>query len=195
MKNTGIVRRLDDLGRIVIPKEIRKTMNITTGEPIEIYVEKDALILKKYSQVADNSSLVEIVAESLYGTLNKGVVITDLESVISAKGKASFLKGDKITSNAISIIKDKKSFIITKNENLKPIKLTYNDENKFSTQIIVPIISNSQDGVGLIALLDDDGYTLNANDIKFLKMASSILSLDKQSLWVFKGFLHNEKVK
>ena len=50
MKNTGIVRRLDDLGRIVIPKEIRKTMNITTGEPIEIYVEKDALILKKYSK-------------------------------------------------------------------------------------------------------------------------------------------------
>ena len=182
MKNTGIVRRLDDLGRIVIPKEIRKTMNITTGEPIEIYVEKDTLILKKYSQVADNSSLVEKVAESLQQTLNKGVVITDLESVISAKGNASFLKGDKITSNAISIIKEKKSFIITKSEKLTPIKLTFNDESKFATQIIVPIISSNEEGIGLIALLDGDNYTVNSNDIKFLKMASLILSLDKQSL-------------
>lgn len=183
MKSTGIVRRLDDLGRIVIPKEIRKTMRLITGDPIEIYVEKDELILKKYSQMAYNMQIAQKVAKSLNTALQKSIIIADNESVICANGKANYLLGDKITKDGVSIVKDKKSFIISKSQNLKPIKLTLGDEGKFTSQIIVPILSPTGEGVGFIALLDDDeNYRAEAQDIKFLKLASQILSLDKQSL-------------
>ena len=183
MKSTGIVRRLDDLGRIVIPKEIRKTMRMLAGDPIEIYVEKDELVLRKYSQMSYNLEIVEKVAKSLKNALNKSIIIADTESVISANGKANFLLGDKISKDGLNVIKDKKSFLISKSQNLKALNLTSNYQDKFSTQIIVPILSPDGEGVGFIAILDDDdSYRSDANDIKILKIASNILSLDNKSL-------------
>ena len=189
MKSTGIVRRLDDLGRIVIPKEIRKTMRMLAGDPIEIYVEKDELVLRKYSQMSYNLEIVEKVAKSLKNALNKSIIIADMENVICANGKANFLLGDKISKDGLNVIKDKKSFLISKSQNLKALNLTSNYQDKFSTQIIVPILSPDGEGVGFIAILDDDdSYRSDANDIKILKIASNILSLDNKGLWFSKAF-------
>ena len=87
MKATGIVRRIDDLGRVVIPKEIRRTMRIREGDPLEIYTDADGeVIFKKYSQVGELSSLTAQYAEVLHKNTGLPVVITDRDRVISCAG-------------------------------------------------------------------------------------------------------------
>ena len=78
MKATGIVRRIDDLGRIVIPKEIRRTLRIKEGDPLEIFTDREGeVILKKYSQVGELGKFAAEFAESLAQTSGHGVCITD----------------------------------------------------------------------------------------------------------------------
>ena len=87
MKATGIIRRIDDLGRIVIPKEIRKTMHIRESNPLEIFTEKDgSIILKKYSPIVEMGSNAQQCAESIASQLPHTVCICDQDSVIAAAG-------------------------------------------------------------------------------------------------------------
>ena len=87
MKATGIIRRIDDLGRIVIPKEIRKTMHIRESNPLEIFTEKDgSIILKKYSPIGEMGSNAQQCAESIASQLPHTVCICDQDSVIAAAG-------------------------------------------------------------------------------------------------------------
>ena len=84
MRATGIVRRIDDLGRVVIPKEIRKTLRIREGDPLEIFTAKDGeVILKKYSLIGELNEFSQEYAETLGETLGHGVVVTDLDSIIA----------------------------------------------------------------------------------------------------------------
>ena len=87
MKATGIVRRIDDLGRVVIPKEIRRTMRIREGDPLEIYTDREGeVIFKKYSPIGEMNSFAQQYAETLYKTCGFGVVITDRDTVIACSG-------------------------------------------------------------------------------------------------------------
>ena len=87
MKATGIVRRIDDLGRIVIPKEIRRTLRIREGDPLEIFTDREGkVILKKYSPIGELGTLAGIYADSLSKTLDCTVCITDTDQVIAAAG-------------------------------------------------------------------------------------------------------------
>ena len=87
MKATGVVRRIDDLGRIVLPKELRRTMRIKEGESLEIYTDgTDRIILKKYSPVQNVNDFVEEFVESLYASNKKDIIITDNEKVIAYAG-------------------------------------------------------------------------------------------------------------
>ena len=87
VKATGIVRRIDDLGRVVIPKEIRRTMRIREGDPLEIYTDREGeVIFKKYSPIGEMNSFAQQYAETLYKTCGFGVVITDRDSVIACAG-------------------------------------------------------------------------------------------------------------
>ena len=87
MKATGIVRRIDDLGRVVIPKEIRRTMRIREGDPLEIYTDKDGeVILKKYSPIGEISSFAKDYTESLFRALGHIACICDRDMVVSASG-------------------------------------------------------------------------------------------------------------
>ncbi len=87
MKATGIVRRIDDLGRVVIPKEIRRTMRIREGDPLEIYTDREGeLIFKKYSPIGELHSFSAQYAETLYKTCGMAVIITDRDSVIASAG-------------------------------------------------------------------------------------------------------------
>ena len=84
MKATGIVRRIDDLGRVVIPKEIRRTMRICEGDPLEIYTDSQGeAIFKKYSQASEISLFTSIYADCIYKTISILVIITDREKMIS----------------------------------------------------------------------------------------------------------------
>ena len=96
MKATGIVRRIDDLGRIVIPKEIRRTLRIREGDPLEIFTDREGkVILKKYSPIGELGSLAGIYADSLSKTLGCTVCITDTDQVIAAAGNGKFLQTEK----------------------------------------------------------------------------------------------------
>ena len=87
MKATGIVRRIDDLGRVVIPKEIRRTMRIREGDPLEIYTDREGeVIFKKYSPMGELSSFAAQYADTLYRTCNLSVLICDRDAVIAAAG-------------------------------------------------------------------------------------------------------------
>lgn len=87
MKATGIVRRIDDLGRVVIPKEIRRTLRIREGDPLEIYTDRDGeVIFKKYSLLGDLQELAHQICETLGKTAGCPVVITDRDTVIAASG-------------------------------------------------------------------------------------------------------------
>jgi AbrB family transcriptional regulator (stage V sporulation protein T) len=87
MRATGIVRRIDDLGRVVIPKEIRRTMRIREGDPLEIYTEKDGeVIFKKYSPMGELSDFAGQICETMYKTTGKIAAVTDRDSVISLYG-------------------------------------------------------------------------------------------------------------
>lgn len=88
MKATGVVRRIDDLGRIVLPKELRRTMRIKEGESLEIYTDgTDRIILKKYSPVQNVNDFVEEFATSIYASNKKDIIITDNEKVIAFAGE------------------------------------------------------------------------------------------------------------
>ncbi len=94
MKATGIVRRIDDLGRVVIPKEIRRTMRIREGDPLEIYTDREGeVIFKKYSPIGELAAFAGQYADTLYKTCGLSVVITDRDAVIAVAGasKRDFL--------------------------------------------------------------------------------------------------------
>ena len=110
MKATGMVRRVDELGRIVIPKEIRKTLKIKEGEPLEIFVDKSELILKKYSKISKNSELSDNIVLTLTDITGGFAIITDSDEVVSASSKLKHLIGEKISPTASDIILNKKSF-------------------------------------------------------------------------------------
>lgn len=87
MKATGIVRRIDDLGRVVIPKEIRRTMRIREGDPLEIYTDNDGeVIFKKYSPIGELSNFAAQYAEVLAKTSNYPVLIADRDRIVTSYG-------------------------------------------------------------------------------------------------------------
>ena len=87
MKATGIVRRIDDLGRIVVPKEIRRTLRIREGDPLEIFTDREGeIILKKYSPIGELGQFAGEYAESLAQTTGYLVLVTDCDHVIAASG-------------------------------------------------------------------------------------------------------------
>ena len=102
MKATGIVRRIDDLGRVVIPKEIRRTMRIREGDPLEIFTDRDGeVIFKKYSPIGELGEFAAQYAETLYKTSGFPVCITDKDSIIAIAGAPRKELYDNPVSSAV----------------------------------------------------------------------------------------------
>ena len=108
MKATGIVRRIDDLGRVVIPKEIRKTLKVKEGMPLEIYTDQEGgIILKKYLPFSEFTSLAEEYAECMVQQTGASALITDREKVIAAAGAGKALKGKAVSARLERILDDR----------------------------------------------------------------------------------------
>ena len=109
MKATGIVRRIDDLGRVVIPKEIRRTMRIREGDPLEIYTSKEGeVIFKKYSLMGGVDEFAAQICETLNKTTGLTVAVTDRDSVVAAAGSARRdLIGKRISTELEQIMEDR----------------------------------------------------------------------------------------
>lgn len=113
MKATGIVRRIDDLGRVVIPKEIRRTMRIREGDPLEIFTDREGeVIFKKYSPIGELSAFAGEYAETLHKTCSLSVVICDRDAVIATAGLPRKEYGEKTLSEALEKVIENRSLYV-----------------------------------------------------------------------------------
>lgn len=180
MKATGVVRRIDDLGRIVIPKEIRRTLRIKEGDPLEIFTDKEGeVILKKYSPIGELSEFATGYAETLSKTTGHIACITDKDSVIAVSGgsKKEFL--EQSLSSELEKIMENKEIYTSKENNELSVPITQNDNNKerrYNSQVIYPIISDG-DVIGSVILLAKEQNTkMGDMELKVVQSAAGFLS-------------------
>ena len=161
MKATGVVRRIDDLGRVVIPKEIRKTLRIKEGDPLEIFTDKEGeVILKKYSPIGELSEFASGYAETLSKTTGHIACITDKDTVIAVSGgsKKEFLE-QNLSPELEQLMEDKEIYISNENNDVSlPITRNDNKERRYNSQVVYPIISDG-DTIGSVVLLSKEVNT------------------------------------
>ena len=168
MKATGIVRRIDDLGRVVIPKEIRKTLRIKEGTPMEIYTDRQGeIILKKYSPIGELDIFAKEYTEALFQTTGFTVCITDRDQVVAAAGPGSReLTGKSISRELEKVIAERstKSFNA---EERKKIPITENQKEMRNSGIIQPVVSSS-DAIGAVILIGKNERDIIGNAERML---------------------------
>ena len=177
MKATGIVRRIDELGRVVIPKEIRRTLRIKEGDPLEIFTERDELMLKKYSPIATLERFSKATARSLNDLCGKLAVICDTDGVLHAfgDGKKDF-DGKGLSEDMDRILRERRSYIASTKNGGDVIAITAPAEEGITAQVIVPIISGG-DCLGAVAVLSkQDGVEIDENDLNLAKLTADILA-------------------
>ena len=155
MKATGIVRRIDDLGRVVVPKEIRRTLRIREGDPLEIFTDKEGeIILKKYSPIGELSAFAKQYAESLSQMLGCLAGICDMDQVVAAAGNGKKeLQDEDITRELGEFLKERKT------QNAKAGEKKYvpvvSKTEPYSQEVISPILC-AGDVIGAVLLLNMD---------------------------------------
>lgn len=184
MKATGIVRRIDDLGRVVIPKEIRRTLRIREGDPLEIFVDREGeVILKKYSPIGELGDFAKEYADSLYEAIGHIACIADRDTIIAVSGapKKEFL--NKSIGPAVEkVMEDRKAVLINdpaNDPNAKNYSILEGDEdepNKFSAEVLAPIIAEG-DPIGAVILLSKEPGTQMAEmELKLAETAAGFLA-------------------
>lgn len=155
MKATGIVRRIDDLGRVVIPKEIRRVLRIREGDPLEIFTERDGeVIFKKYSPIGELGDFASDYAETLSKTSGTAAVITDKDNVIAVYGVPKKELAEKRVSSAVEkLMENKTAFIMKTGDDGMPI---VEGGEQYTAGVVYPIISEG-DTIGSVILLNDKG--------------------------------------
>ena len=155
MKATGIVRRIDDLGRVVIPKEIRRTLRIREADPLEIFTDREGeIILKKYSPIGEMSTFAKQYAESLAQVSGHIAMISDRDQFIAVSGGMKNLIGKNISSELEDRIEKRQAVMASKGER-GFISVAENDGGEFVQEAIYPIISEG-DVIGSVVLLNSD---------------------------------------
>ena len=171
MKATGIVRRMDELGRVVIPKEIRRTLRIREGDPLEIFTDRDELMLKKYSPIATIEKFSESAAKSLAELSGKSAVVCDTDGVLFACGD-----GKTLSPEIDKLLKERKSYVASEADGGTLIPITVPGDTNFSAQIVVPVVSGG-DCLGAVALLyKEAGARVEADAVKLVRLTAEILA-------------------
>ena len=177
MKATGIVRRIDELGRVVIPKEIRRTLRIKEGDPLEIFTDRDELMLKKYSPIATLERFSKATARSLNDLSGKLAIICDTDGVLHAygEGKKEY-DGKSLSADMDKILKERRSYLANAAEGGDVIPLTSSQEEGITAQVIVPIVSGG-DCLGAVAVLSkEDGAKMDGSDMNLARLTADILA-------------------
>ncbi len=158
MKATGIVRRIDDLGRVVVPKEIRKVLRIREGDPLEIYTGTTGeVILKKYSPISELGHVAESFVESASSTLGLPVMVSDTDRYVAVSGvKSKDFMNKEIDEELDDVIQQKNEYMT-------------------DSKIVVPILSNG-DPIGSVTILSPENASLTDLEIKTAKMGAGFLA-------------------
>ena len=181
MKATGVVRRIDDLGRVVIPKEIRRTLRIKEGDPLEIFTDKEGeVILKKYSPIGELSEFANSYAETIAKTTGHIACITDKDTVIAVSGgsKKEYLEQD--LSKELEEVMENKEVYTSKENNEIALPVTKNDNKDkiYNSQVIYPIISDG-DVIGSVILMSKEPNK-KMGDVEFKVVQSAAGFLGSQ---------------
>lgn len=156
MKATGIVRRIDDLGRVVIPKEIRRTLRLREGTPLEIFTDREGeIILKKYSPMVELTAFSGQYAEAMAQSTGLIVCITDRDQVIAVSGGSKKDILQKTISKQLEHIIGERTIVTATKEDKAFISLTSDEMEGITAEVIAPIICEG-DAIGSVSLLSRD---------------------------------------
>ena len=176
MKATGIVRRIDDLGRVVIPKEIRRTMRIREGDPLEIYTDREGeVIFKKYSPIGELASFAAQYAETLQKTCGLAVIVTDRDAVIAAAGVSKKEYLDRKISDELEDIMESRSLYAYRGGELYSVTA---DGSSHYLSCAMPILAEG-DLIGAVCSLrqrEGDERTAEETEIKLIQTAAGFLA-------------------
>ena len=180
MKATGIVRRIDDLGRVVIPKEIRRTMRIREGDPLEIYTDKDGgVIFKKYSLMGGLGDFAGQMCETLNKTTGEIAVITDRDACIAVAGLARRELTDKrISSELEQIMEGRQIYQYQAGDKAVPVS---DDGSKDLVACAAPILSEG-DVLGCVLFVGTEGELASSEpDYKLAQTIAGFLGRHMES--------------
>lgn len=174
MKATGIVRRIDDLGRVVIPKEIRRTLRIRESDPLEIFTDREGeIILKKYSPIGELGNFAKEYAESLAQVAGCLVCICDHDQVIAASGSGSReYQGKRIHPQLDEVIADRGNACV-KDKGF--VKVTEDDNGSYVAQAYSTITA-AGDSIGVVILMSREGEKgFSETELKLAQAAAGFL--------------------
>lgn len=175
MKATGIVRRIDDLGRVVVPKEIRKTLKIREGDPVEIFTDNQGqIILKKYSPIGEMGDFARAYAEAMSQIAGHKVIVTDREKIIAvAGGVKKEYQGRNISRELEQVMENRTAVNSAKTG--KIVSVAEGEEEPAAQQIIYPILCES-DVVGAVVMFGKEkGKELSETENKIAGVAAAFL--------------------
>ena len=180
MKATGIVRRIDDLGRVVIPKEIRRTMRIREGDPLEIYTEKDGgVIFRKYSPMGELQDFASQICESIGANTGRIAAVSDRDAIIALSGAPRRELMDKPNSRELDkIMEGRKSY---RYQNGQTKLRATESSDKYHLGVAAPILSQG-DLMGCVMLLmNEEDTPLAEADQKLAQTVAGFLGRQMES--------------
>ena len=180
MKATGIVRRVDDLGRIVIPKEIRRTLRIREGDPLEIYTEKDGgVIFRKYSPMGDLQEFAAQMCESIGSATGHIAAIADRDSIIALHGAPKRELMDKPNSPELEkLMEQRRNYLFQTGDS--PIRAS-DGSDKYHLGAAAPILSQGDLMGCVLLLLGEDDQPLQESDQCLARTAAGFLGKQLES--------------
>jgi AbrB family transcriptional regulator (stage V sporulation protein T) len=175
MKATGIVRRIDDLGRVVIPKEIRRTLRIREGDPLEIFVDRDGeVILKKYSPIGELGDFAKEYADSLYESTNHITLISDRDTIIAVSGASKKEYMDKAIGEIVeNAMEERRTSLQTSSGGYEIIR---DHEDNYTSYVIAPIIAGGDPIGSVILLTKSDQAKMGDLEVKLVETAAGFLA-------------------
>ena len=180
MKATGIVRRIDDLGRIVIPKEIRRTLKIREGDPLEIYTEKDGgVIFRKYSPMGDLQDFAAQICESIGSNTGHVAAVSDRDSIIALHGAPKRDLMDKPNSRELDrLMEQRRNYRYQDGDT--PLRATDGAE-KYHLGVAAPILSQGDLMGCVMLLLGENDSPLGEADQKLAQTVAGFLGKQMES--------------
>ena len=174
MKATGIVRRIDDLGRVVIPKEIRRVLRIRDGDPLEIYTAGDGeVIFKKYSPIGELSSTAVQYAEAMIKHTSSPVIVCDRDHCVAAAGISKREVLERRVSTVLEDLIESRASYVFGSDDREPMQALEGFDRKAS--IVVPILSAGDITGAVVMLMSDEMSVPTETDIKLSKVAAAFL--------------------
>ncbi|QTN01265.1 stage V sporulation protein T [Sediminibacillus dalangtanensis] len=173
MKATGIVRRIDDLGRVVIPKEIRRTLRIREGDPLEIFVDRDGeVILKKYSPISELGDFAKEYADALFDSLGSPVLICDRDEFIAVAGESKKEYLSKNIGSQMEKAMDERNLVT---ETDASVEFVEGREENIASYVLSPIIANG-DPIGCVMVMSKTKGDLGPVEQKAIETAAGFLA-------------------